>query len=207
MESLRTVRPTVVAGTARLLERVRARAEEGGGDGRMRRRATERAFETARLVREAKAAGEAVPGRLARRHRSLDRKVLAEVRALFGDRLRGVVVSGVGVDADLADYFELAGVTVLEAYGRTETGGAVSVAVPTDVGSRTAGRPLLGTQVRISDDGEIQVSGPGLTDGYHGRRTDPDDLLDQGWLHTGDAGILDAEGRLRVLGRLVERHW
>ena len=104
-----TVRPTVVAGTARLLERVRARAEEETGDGRMRRRATERAFEVARQVREAEASGEAVPARLARRHRSLDRKVLAGVREVFGDRLRGVVVAGAGVDADLADYFALGG--------------------------------------------------------------------------------------------------
>jgi long-chain acyl-CoA synthetase len=205
VDSLRTIRPTVVAGTARLLERVRARAEQETGDGRMRRRATDRAFEAARLVREAEAAGEAVRGRLARRHRSLDRKVLADVRGVFGDRLRGVLVAGEGVDAELADYFELAGVTVLETYGRTEAGGAVSVALPADAGSRTAGRPLPGTRVRISDDGEIQVSGPGVTDGYHGRRTDTAGLLDQGWLRTGDAGVLDAEGRLRVLGRFVER--
>jgi long-chain acyl-CoA synthetase len=206
VESMLTVRPTVVAGTARLLERIRARAEEETADGRMRRRATERAFEVARQVREAEASGEAVPARLARRHRSLDRKVLSGVREVFGDRLRGVVVAGAGVDAELADYFALVGVTVLEAYGLTEAGGAVSVALPGDAGSRTAGRPLPGTQVRISDEGEIQVSGPGLTDGYHGRRVDAAGLLDQGWLHTGDAGVLDAEGRLRVLGRVVERH-
>jgi long-chain acyl-CoA synthetase len=205
VESMRTVRPTVVAGTARLLERVRARTEEQTGEGRMRRRATDRAFETARLVREATTAGEPVPGRLARRHRSLDRKVLADVREVFGDRLRGVLVSGAGVDADLADYFELAGVTVREAYGRTEAGGVVTVALPADAGSRTAGRPVPGTRVRISEDGEIQVAGPGVTDGYHGRRVDPSGLLDQGWLRTGDAGVLDEEGRLRVLGRLVDR--
>jgi long-chain acyl-CoA synthetase len=205
VESMRTIRPTVVAGTARLLERVRTRAEEETGDGRMRRRATERAFEVSRQVRDAEASGEAIPRRLARRHRSLDRKALADVREIFGDRLRGVVVAGSGVDAELGDYFALAGVTVLEAYGHTEAAGAVSVALPADAGSRTAGRPLPGTQVRISADGEIHVAGPGLTDGYHGRRIDVAGLLDQGWLRTGDAGVLDAEGRLRVLGRLVER--
>jgi long-chain acyl-CoA synthetase len=171
----------------------------------MRRRATERAFEVSRQVRDAEASGEAIPRRLARRHRSLDRKALADVREIFGDRLRGVVVAGSGVDAELGDYFALAGVTVLEAYGHTEAAGAVSVALPADAGSRTAGRPLPGTQVRISADGEIHVAGPGLTDGYHGRRIDVAGLLDQGWLRTGDAGVLDAEGRLRVLGRLVER--
>lgn len=205
VESLQVVRPTVVAGTAGLLEGVRARAEEETSEGRLRRRASERAFEVARQVREAEAAGETLPGRLARRHRSLDRKVLAGVRGVFGDRLRCVVVAGAGIDAELADYFALSGVTVLEAYGRAEAAGAVSVTLPEEVGSRTAGRALPGTQVRISEEGEIQVWGPGVTDGYHGRRTDRVGLVDQGWLLTGDAGVLDGDGRLRVLGRLVER--
>jgi long-chain acyl-CoA synthetase len=79
------------------------------------------------------------------------------------------------------------------------------VALPEDAGSRTAGHPLPGTEVRISGDGEILVSGPGLADGYHGRRVVPLDQAERGWLRTGDAGVLDAEGRLRVLGRYVAR--
>ena len=92
--------------------------------------------------------------------------------------------------------------TVLEAYGRPETGGAVCVG-PAG-GRRQPARPVgrcPGTEVRISDDGEILVAGPGLMDGYHGRRADTAAVLDQGWWRTGDAGVLDAEGRLRVLGR------
>lgn len=204
VDSMRTVHPTVVTATARLLEQVRAKAEQDDGEGRMRRRTTERAFDIARQVHEAKAAGEQVGGRLARRRRVLDRKVLAGVRGLFGERLRFVVVAGGGVDADLADYFDLVGVTVLEAYGRAEAG-PVCVALPDDAGSRTAGRPVPGTEVAIADDGEIRVSGPGLTDGYHGVRGPSSELLEQGWLHTGDAGVLDQAGRLRVLGRLVRR--
>ena len=108
------------------------------------------------------------------------------------------------MDSGLAEFFETAGVTVLEAYGSVETAGAVSVAMPEDAGSRTAGGPLPGTEVRISSDGEILVSGPGLTDGYHGRRVTPPPQAEPGWLRTGDAGVLDAEGRLRVLGRYVD---
>jgi long-chain acyl-CoA synthetase len=204
VDSLRTVRPTVVTADATLLEEVRARAEAEGGEGRLRRRTTERAFEVARLAHEARAGGEPLGGRLARRHRSLDRKVLAGVRERFGDRLRFVAVAGGGVDADLADYFELVGVSLLEAYVRTDAG-PVSVARRGDAGSRTAGRPLPGTEVRISDGGEIQARGPGVSDGYHVRRGESVSLFDQGWLLTGDAGVLDPEGRLRVLGRLVDR--
>ena len=170
--SISTVRPTFVAATPAMLDRVRA------------------AIEDARQPS------------LFHRTRWVEKKVRTDVGETFGDRLRFVVCAG-GIDADLADFYEQAGVTVLEAYGRPETAGAVSVARPGEAGSRTAGLPLVGTEVRISDEGEIEVAGPGLMDGYHGRRADTEAVLDQGWLRTGDAGLLDEEGRLLVFGRHV----
>ena len=200
--SLGVVRPTFVAATPALLERVRGLAEKEARSGILRRRATDRAFEVARQVREHREEGR-VPARLARRHRSLDRKVLADVRDVLGDRLRFVVAAGTGLDGSLRDFFDLAGVTVLEAYGRAETGGAVCVDLPDDPAIGTAGRPLPGSEVRISAAGEILVSGPGMMEGYHGRRHETAAAIAQGWLHTGDAGTLDGSGRLRVLGRQV----
>ncbi len=201
--SLSLVRPTVVGLTPALLEQVRAQVEHESRAGLLHRRAADRAFEVARQVREREAAGEPVTGRLARRHRSLDRKVLARVREVFGERLRFVVTTG-GLDGALAEFFDLAGVMVLEGYGRPETAGAACLALPADHRSGTAGRPLPGTRVRVADDGEILVAGPGLMDGYHERRRDTARVMEQGWWHSGDSGVLDAEGRLRVLGRLPE---
>ena len=173
IDSLAVVRPTVVAATAPLLGRVRDDIEQARQPG------------------------------LLRRQRWIEKKVRNDVAEVFGDRLRFVVSAGRSLDSDVTDFFEATGVSVLEAYGRAETGGAVSVALPADAGSQTSGRPLPGTDVRISADGEIEVSGPGVMDGYHGRRTESEAVLDQGWLRTGDAGVLDASGRLRVLGRYV----
>jgi long-chain acyl-CoA synthetase len=204
VDSLVRVRPTFVATTAPMLARVRGVAEDEARSGLLRRRATDRAFEVARQVREYRAEGR-VPSRLARRHRSLDRRVLSDVREVFGDRLRFVVAAGTGLDAGLVDFFDLSGVRLLEAYGRAETGGAVCVDLPGDSGSGTAGRPLPGSEVRIDDDGEILVRGPGVMQGYHRRRTDTANAFDHGWLRTGDAGILDASGRLRVLGGHIGR--
>jgi long-chain acyl-CoA synthetase len=177
IDSVALVRPTLVAATPSILERMRAQIEEGQ------------------------------PRGLLRRQKSLDKRMNTEVRETFGDRLRYVVCAGGGIDSGLADFFEIAGVTILEAYGRAETGGAVAVALPEDAGTRTAGLALPGTEIRISSDGEILVSGPGLMDGYHGRRPGRSALApptESGWLRTGDAGVLDAEGRLRVLGRYVD---
>lgn len=137
--------------------------------------------------------------------RRTERRIQTAAREVFGDRLRFVLAEGSGLDAGLTEFFDVAGVTVLEAYGRPETGGWVSVALPSDRGSGTAGRPLPATEVAIGDDGEILVSGPGLMDGYHGRRADTAAALRQGWWRSGDAGVLDDDGRLRVLGRLPAR--
>jgi len=202
--SIGHVRPTFVAADASMLARIRGVADGEARSGMLRGRATDRAFEVARQVREYRAEGH-VPGRLARRHRSLDRRVLSDVREVFGDRLRFVVAAGSGLDPGLVDFFELAGVRVLEAYGRAETGGAVCVDLPADAGIGTAGRALPGSELRISDDGEIQVRGPGVMQGYHGRRLETVEAFDQGWLRTGDAGNLDGSGRLRVLGGQVRR--
>jgi long-chain acyl-CoA synthetase len=204
VHSLGRVRPTFVAATGPMLARVRGAAEDDARSGLLRRRATDRAFEVARQVRDLREEGR-VPARLARRYRSLDRRVLSDVREVFGDRLRFVVAAGSGLDAGLVDYFDLAGVRLLEAYGRAETGGAVCVDLPDDAGGGTAGRPLPGSEVRISEDGEVLVRGPGVMQGYHGRRLDTAGAFEQGWLRTGDAGNLDGSGRLRVLGGQVGR--
>ena len=118
--------------------------------------------------------------------RRAERRVISGVREVFGERLRFVVTAGAGLDAGLIEFFEQAGVHVVEAYGGPEAGGAACVARPDD-GPGTAGRPLPGTQVRVAEDGEILVSGPGLMEGYHGRRADTRAVLQQGWWYSGDS--------------------
>ena len=135
------------------------------------------------------------------RRRTADRRLRAAVREAFGGRLRFVVSGGAALERDLAEFFELAGVVVLDGYGLTEAGGAVCVDLPGDHHAGTVGRPLPGTDVRIADDGEILVAGPGVMDGYHQRRADTAAVRRNGWLSTGDSGVLDRDGRLRVLGR------
>jgi long-chain acyl-CoA synthetase len=175
LDSLYVVRPTFLGATPRMLTQVRA------------------------------AVSRAQSGRLARRHRSQDGSRLAAIRDAFGDRLRFVVAGAAGLDADLAEFFELAGVEVLAAYGLAEAGGAVCVDLPGDRRQGTVGRPLPGTRVRIDDNGEVLVAGPGVMDGYHERRLDTDAVLRQGWLSTGDLGVIELDGRLRILTRRTGR--
>ena len=112
------------------------------------------------------------PRRPLRRRQALDKQLRPMSARRSATGCGSWSAPGAASTPGIADFFEAAGVTVVEAYGRAETGGAVAVALPEDAGSRTAGLPLPGTEVRISADGEILVSGPGLMDGYHGRRAD-----------------------------------
>ena len=108
---------------------------------------------------------------------------------------RGVLVGGAHLAADLRARAEAAGAPVVETYGLTEACGGIVY----------DGRPLPGCEVRVSDEGEIQLRGPTLMLGY---RFDPEAtaaaFTPDGWLRTGDAGELDREGRLHVIGRADE---
>lgn len=103
-------------------------------------------------------------------------------------------------------YRQRFGRDLLEGYGLTETSAMVSVNLPQENKPGTVGKPLPGVQVRIADeDGEVQVVGPGVMKGYYNRpEEDAASFTADGWFRTGDLGTLDAEGYLRITGRLKE---
>jgi o-succinylbenzoate---CoA ligase len=106
-------------------------------------------------------------------------------------RFRAILVGGSGLSPDLRERAERSGARVVETYGLTESCGGVVY----------DGRPLEGTEVRIGRDDEIELRGPTLMSGYRSGDGESPPSVD-GWLRTGDAGMLDELGRLRVLGRL-----
>jgi O-succinylbenzoic acid--CoA ligase len=105
--------------------------------------------------------------------------------------LRAMLLGGGPISADLLDWATAAGLPAMPTYGMTETASQIATAAP----GQRAGRPLPGVELRISDEEEILVRGPMVAPGSLG----PD-----GWLHTGDAGRLDGDGRLHIHGRLKE---
>ncbi len=113
-----------------------------------------------------------------------------EVRALA--RLDAVLVGGGPLDPRVRREAEAAGIPVVQTYGMSETcGGCVYDGVPLD-----------GVEVRIDPDGQVELSGPVLFDGYEGEPERTADVLRDGWLRTNDLGRIGDDGRLRVLGRV-----
>ncbi|MDH3623096.1 MAG: AMP-binding protein [Myxococcales bacterium] len=115
--------------------------------------------------------------------------------------LRAVLVGGASFPETLRREAHDRGIPVLGTYGCTEACSQVTTQRPDQAGQPGSGAPLKGVKLRI-DDGEIQVSGPMLMDGYVGKDDDDSTWTADRWLRTGDAGELRADGQLVVKGRI-----
>ncbi|MDR0481825.1 MAG: AMP-binding protein [Cellulomonadaceae bacterium] len=133
-----------------------------------------------------------------------DKLVLSKIRASMGGNVKFAISGGAPLGTRLGHFYRGLGVTVLEGYGLTETCAPSCVNTPSRVGIGTVGEPLPGTQVRIDSDGEILLHGPHLFRGYHDQPELTAEVLTDGWFHTGDIGMLDDEGRLKITGRKKE---
>ena len=141
---------------------------------------------------------------LSSRYRVADRASLEKLRRGLGGRLRFAISGAAPIRVDTLEFFHAAGVLVLEGYGLTETTGATHVNRPNRFRFGTVGLPLPGCEASLADDGEILVRGHHVMRGYMDAPEATAAILDaDGWLHTGDLGVLD-DGYLSVVGRKKE---
>ena len=203
VDNLAVVQPTFMAGPPRIFEKIHGKIvqtirEEGGLKGVL----FSWAFGVSERVAQATAEGRP-PGRfLALQHSLADRLVLAKIRARLGGRMRFMVSGSAALSPDVAAWFGLAGITLIEGYGLTETGGGACIGDPEMPVSGAVGPPLIGSELKIADDGEILLRGPLVMRGYHHLPDATAEVLDaDGWFATGDIGSLDEHGRLRVTDR------
>jgi long-chain acyl-CoA synthetase len=123
------------------------------------------------------------------------------VRGLFGGRLREAVTGAAPIAPEILEFFWGCGVPVLEGYGMTETSTSATVSTPENHKFGTVGKALPGVELRIADDGEILIKGANIFGGYHKNADASFGAVEDGWLHTGDVGELDADGYLKITGR------
>ncbi|RME26139.1 MAG: long-chain fatty acid--CoA ligase [Deltaproteobacteria bacterium] len=207
-EVIAASRPTILVTVPRMLEKIRARAQA---------RAASRGPIPAALMRWAELVGVAIrhhrvrgsvpPRRLRLQAALADRLVARRVRDGLGGALHTVISGGAALSPDVALWFEAMGIAVRQGWGLTETCAPATLETDTEFRLGTVGRPLPDTEVRIADDGEVLVRGPGVFRAYLDDPAataaaflpDPDGGAP--WFRTGDLGTVDADGYLRITGR------
>jgi long-chain acyl-CoA synthetase len=203
MENLERLKPTFMGAPPRIFEKIYAKlvtaAEQNGGvQSVLVRWALRVAGRVARERRE----GRRASGLLRLELALADRLVFAKIRRRFGGRMRFMFSGSAPLPRELAEFFHVAGLLILEGYGLTETSAGAVLNRMDGFRFGSVGRPLAGTEIRIEPDGEILLKSRGVMQGYQNL---PDEtqaaLTDDGWLRTGDIGELDEAGYLRVTDR------
>ena len=134
--------------------------------------------------------------------RLLERTLRRRVRARFGGRLKALVSGGAPLNPEVGRFFRALGLVILQGYGQTEAGPIIACNRPSaGIALDTVGPPLPHTKVRLAADGEILVRGENVMHGYWNSPDETAKALQDGWLHTGDVGEIDAAGRIRITDR------
>ncbi len=130
--------------------------------------------------------------------------VRRKIKNQFGGKLKAFVSGGGALDQKIGEFLNSIGLPTLQGYGLTETSPVVSCNVPGKIKIETVGPPFKTNEVRIAEDGEILVKGENVMLGYWNMKKETDDIIINGWLHTGDIGEITNDGNLKITDRKKE---
>ena len=130
--------------------------------------------------------------------------VWKKITAALGSNCRYAISAGAPLGKWLGHFYRGIGLSVIEAFGLTETSGPSTANRPGAFKMGTVGQPVPGTAVKIADDGEILLKGPHIFRGYHNNPSATSEAFEKGWFRTGDVGAIDKNGFLSVTGRKKE---
>jgi len=130
--------------------------------------------------------------------------VRRKIKNQFGGKLKAFVSGGGALDQKIGEFLNSIGLPTLQGYGLTETSPVVSCNIPGKIKIETVGPPFKTNEVKIAEDGEILVKGENVMIGYWNMKKETDDIIKNGWLHTGDIGEITKEGNLKITDRKKE---
>jgi long-chain acyl-CoA synthetase len=145
-----------------------------------------------------------VPLALKLKHKIADALVLSKLREVFGGRIKFMPCGGAPLAADMVSFFHSFGLNIKCGYGLTETTATVSLFGYMHFEFNSAGKTIHGTQIKIGEDDEILVKGPGVMKGYYKKPKETAEVFEDGWFKTGDAGMMDDKGNLIITDRIKD---
>ena len=206
LEDFREIGPTRIITSSRFWEdlasRIRVRMSDAGW---LKRRLFSEGERIGRAVAAREARGEKVALPLRLLHRLAAWVVYQPLLDRIGcANFLGAYTGGHPISPDVIHFFRAIGLNLKQCYGLTEGGGIFQIQPDGEVRPETVGKPLPGVRVRIAEDQEVMVSSRSLFQGYYQDFQATEAAFSEGWLKTGDAGYLDRDGHLLIIGRKEE---
>lgn len=201
-QNMTEVKPTVMTAVPRLFERMHSKIIKNvESQPEKKQKIFQWALEVGKLYFEAGKDGRSIPIGLTIKHKLADKLVFKKLRERTGGRLRFFISGGAALSRDLGEFFVSAGIKIIEGYGLTESSPVLSCNRLDDFKFGTVGKPFPGVEIKIASDGEILAHGPNIMQGYYKNKKETEATIKDGWLHTGDIGVFDAEGFLIITDR------
>lgn len=204
LPDLRSFEPTYLLGVPRVFEKVYNAASHKAGAG-WKGRLFVKAAEAARVWSRKEQAGEQHTFAEIAERAKYETLVYRTVRGALGPKIKYVACGGAPLSLDLAHFYNGIGLPMIQGYGMTETAAPFAATRVTDNVIGTVGQPAPGSSIRISDEGELQVTGPNVFRGYHNLpEKTAEAFTADGWLRTGDLAEIDDEGHIVITGRIKD---
>jgi len=200
-QNLVEVQPTIMTTVPRLFERIYSKIIKNiDSQPASKQKIFYWAVETGKQYSVAKRNG-SVPLTLLVGHRLAERLVFKKLQEKMGGKMRFFISGGAPLSRELGEFFEAIGVFILEGYGLTESAPVLAANKVDDFKFGTVGKIFPGVEIKIASDGEILARGPNIMLGYYKNKKETEEVIKDGWLHTGDIGVFDAEGFLIITDR------
>jgi long-chain acyl-CoA synthetase len=200
--NIQDIKPTLISTVPKLMETIKKKIYLAmDREKPSKRKIFYKAMDTGKKYIQARLQGKN-PIFLKMKYNFYDNLVYSKIRERLGGRMRLFISGGAALMDDVQEFFMIIGVEVLQGYGLTEASPVISLNHPDNVEIGSIGMPLPNIEVKLADDGEILAKGPNVMVGYWNDNVATQEAIDsEGWLHTGDIGVMTEKGNLKITDR------
>ena len=202
-ENMAEVSPTVVICVPRFFEKMyNAVVKNIETAGSLKKKLFWWAIKVGKDYVASKNAHDKIPFMLNFKHKIADKLIYKKIKTKLGGNIKFFISGGAPLSRNVAEFFASLNIIILEGYGLTESSPVLTSNQPEKIKFGYVGTALDNVEIKIASDGEILAKGPNIMLGYYNNKEATDEVIDsEGWLHTGDIGILDEEGFLKITDR------